>query len=75
MRGDLVLPGLVDGHMHLDKTLTGLAWMGHAAGSTRMSRIETDKTILPHLPLSGSPPAFSAIMKRSSTARAAVTAA
>jgi cytosine/creatinine deaminase len=46
------LPGLVDGHMHLDKTLTGLPWMGHAAGPTRMSRIETDKTILPHLPLS-----------------------
>lgn len=46
--GDLVLPGLVDGHMHLDKTLTGLPWMGHAAGPTRMSRIETDKTILPH---------------------------
>jgi cytosine deaminase len=22
--------GLVDGHMHLDKTLTGLPWMGHA---------------------------------------------
>ena len=50
--GDLVLPGLVDGHMHLDKTLTGLPWMGHAASPTRMSRIETDKTILPHLPLS-----------------------
>jgi len=50
--GDLVLPGLVDGHMHLDKTLLGLPWMGHAAGPTRMSRIETDKTILPHLPLS-----------------------
>jgi cytosine deaminase len=50
--GDLVLPGLVDGHMHLDKTLTGLPWMGHMAGPTRMSRIETDKTILPHLPLS-----------------------
>jgi cytosine/adenosine deaminase-related metal-dependent hydrolase len=50
--GDLVLPGLVDGHMHLDKTPTGLPWMGHAAGPTRMSRIETDKTILPHLPLS-----------------------
>ena len=41
--GDLVLPGLVDGHMHLDKTLTGLPWMGHAAGPTR---------ILPHLPIS-----------------------
>src|SRR5436305_7245785 len=50
--GDLVLPGLVDGHMHLDKALAGLPWMGHAAGATRMSRIETDKTILPYLPLS-----------------------
>ncbi len=50
--GDLVLPGLVDGHMHLDKTLMGLPWMDHGAGPTRMSRIETDKTILPHLPLS-----------------------
>jgi cytosine deaminase len=50
--GNLVLPGLVDGHMHLDKTLAGLPWMGHAAGPTRMSRIETDKKILPYLPLS-----------------------
>ena len=50
--GDLVLPGLVDGHMHLDKTLIGLPWMPHAAGPTRMSRIETDKTILPHLAVS-----------------------
>src|SRR5271165_2860061 len=50
--GDLVLPGLVDGHMHLDKTLMGLPWTPHAAGPTRMSRIETDKTVLPHLPVS-----------------------
>jgi cytosine/adenosine deaminase-related metal-dependent hydrolase len=50
--GALVLPGLVDGHLHLDKTLLGLPWMGHAAGPTRMSRIETDKKILPGLPLS-----------------------
>jgi cytosine/adenosine deaminase-related metal-dependent hydrolase len=50
--GDLILPGLVDGHMHLDKTLTDLPWIGHAADPTRMSRIETDKTILPYLPLS-----------------------
>ena len=52
LAGDLVLPGLVDGHLHLDKTLLGLPWMGHAAGPTRMSRIETDKRILPGLPLS-----------------------
>jgi cytosine/adenosine deaminase-related metal-dependent hydrolase len=50
--GDLVLPGLVDGHMHLDKTLMGLPWMPHAAGPTRMSRIETEKRVLPHLPVS-----------------------
>jgi cytosine/creatinine deaminase len=50
--GDLVLPAMVDGHMHLDKTLTGLPWIGHAASPTRMSRIETDKRILPNLPLS-----------------------
>jgi cytosine deaminase len=50
--GDLMLPGLVDGHMHLDKTLMGMPWMPHAAGPTRMSRIETDKQILPHLPIS-----------------------
>jgi cytosine/adenosine deaminase-related metal-dependent hydrolase len=50
--GDLVLPGLVDGHMHLDKTLMGLPWMPHKAGPTRMSRIETDKTVLPNLPVS-----------------------
>jgi cytosine/adenosine deaminase-related metal-dependent hydrolase len=49
--GNLVLPGLVDGHMHLDKTLFGLPWMPHAAGPTRMSRIETDKEILPKLPV------------------------
>jgi len=49
--GKLVLPGLVDGHMHLDKTLFGLPWMPHAAGPTRMSRIETDKDVLPHLPV------------------------
>jgi cytosine deaminase len=49
LRGNLVLPGLVDGHMHLDKTLFGLPWMPHAAGPTRMSRIENDKEILPKL--------------------------
>ena len=50
--GDLVLPGLVDGHMHLDKTLIGLPWVANMAGPSRMSRIETDKTILPYLTVS-----------------------
>ena len=39
------LPGLVDGHMHLDKTLTGLGWMPHRAQPERMSRIEKEKEL------------------------------
>lgn len=52
LQGDLVLPGLTDGHMHLDKTLFGLPWTPHAAEPFRMSRIETDQRLLPSLPLS-----------------------
>jgi len=48
--GDLLLPALTDGHLHLDKTLFGLPWVPHAAGPTRMSRIETDERVLPALP-------------------------
>ena len=43
--GLLVLPGLVDGHMHLDKTLTGTAWMPHRADPKRISRIEKEKEL------------------------------
>jgi cytosine deaminase len=43
--GELVLPGLVDGHMHLDKTLTGTPWMAHRAGPIRKSRIETERNM------------------------------
>ncbi len=49
--GDLLLPALVDGHMHHDKTLMGLPWMDHAAEPYRMSRILTDQRLLPNLPL------------------------
>ena len=51
LAGDLVLPALADGHMHLDKTLFGLPWIGHQAEPFRMSRIETDQRLLPSLPL------------------------
>jgi len=51
LQGDLLLPGLVDGHMHLDKTLFGLPWVPHAAEPFRLSRIETDQRVLPTLPL------------------------
>ena len=48
---ELLLPGLVDGHMHLDKTLFGLPWIPHAAEPFRLSRIENDQKTLPALPL------------------------
>lgn len=52
LAGDLVLPGLVDGHVHLDKTLMGLPWTPHAAELDRASRIANDERLLPTLPLS-----------------------
>ena len=48
--GDLVLPGFIDGHTHLDKTLIGLPWRPHGGDGTRMSRIENDKKAWPELP-------------------------
>jgi len=48
--GLLVLPGLADGHIHLDKTLTGLPWFPHAAGPNRLSRIETERGLRAQLP-------------------------
>jgi cytosine deaminase len=51
-QGALVLPGLVDGHTHLDKTLTGLPWMSHQAGPERRSRIDTEKRLRASFPLS-----------------------
>lgn len=49
--GQLLLPGLVDGHMHIDKSLAGLPWMPHPAGPDRESRIETEKPLRRSLPL------------------------
>ena len=50
--GDLVLPALVDSHLHLDKSLAGLPWKPHAAGPDRQSRIDTEKRMRGALPLS-----------------------
>lgn len=41
--GKLVLPGLVDGHIHLDKTFLGLPWRPHRAGPTVPHRIAAEK--------------------------------
>jgi cytosine/creatinine deaminase len=43
-RGHLVLPGLVDGHAHVDKTLWGLPWRPHSAGAGLAALIENERT-------------------------------
>jgi cytosine/adenosine deaminase-related metal-dependent hydrolase len=41
-RGQLALPGLVDAHAHLDKTLWGLPWRPHSAGDGLAALIENE---------------------------------
>jgi cytosine deaminase len=42
--GKLILPGLVDAHCHLDKTLYGGPWVPHLAGDSLADRIRTERT-------------------------------
>ncbi|CTQ47421.1 amidohydrolase family protein [Roseibium aggregatum] len=42
-RDALIVPGLVDGHVHLDKTLLGLPFIPHIPGDTVSKRIEAEK--------------------------------
>lgn len=50
--GCLVLPGYVDAHAHLDKTLWGLPWHPHQAGPTLIDRIENERRVMNELRLS-----------------------
>jgi cytosine deaminase len=46
LRGALVLPPLIDGHIHLDKTLLGLAWVpNQAKGGEVAARIEAEREV------------------------------
>ena len=50
--GELALPGLVDGHAHLDKTLWGTPWHPHQAGPSIAERIANERRVLAALDLS-----------------------
>jgi cytosine/creatinine deaminase len=43
LAGALVLPGLVDGHIHLDKTYLGLPWRPHRPDGSVAGRIAAEK--------------------------------
>lgn len=41
--GALLLPGLVEGHTHLDKTVWGAGWYRNAVGPSRNDRIQNER--------------------------------
>lgn len=43
--GRMILPGLVDGHIHLDKTLIGLPFIPHIPGETVAKRIAAEREL------------------------------
>jgi cytosine/creatinine deaminase len=44
-QGLLMLPGLIESHVHLDKTLWGLPWRPNSAGPRLADRIENERQI------------------------------
>jgi cytosine/creatinine deaminase len=42
-QNQILIPGLVEGHTHLDKTLLGLAWHKHQAGPTLKDKIDHER--------------------------------
>jgi cytosine deaminase len=50
--GRLALPGLIEGHVHLDKTLIGLPFIPHIPGKTIAERIAAERRLRRSVPLS-----------------------
>src|ERR1700710_2486219 len=46
LKGRLLVPGLVEGHIHLDKVLLGLPFQPHRPGGTVAERNAAEKTLL-----------------------------
>ena len=43
--GALLIPGLVEAHTHLDKSLIGMGWRPHQAGPRLIDKIETERRL------------------------------
>ena len=50
--GQLLVPGFVDAHMHLDKTFWGLPWRPHQAGPLTIDKIENERRLRRELDIS-----------------------
>src|SRR5262245_965847 len=44
-QGAILLPALVDAHMHLDKTFWGQPWRPHEAGPSGLDRIQNERRL------------------------------
>ncbi len=49
--GRLALPGLVEAHTHLDKSLLGLPWYRNEVGPRLIDRIENERVVRRALPI------------------------
>src|SRR5882724_4151698 len=43
--GKVLLPGLVEAHTHVDKTLLGMGWHPHTAGPRLIDKIENERRV------------------------------
>ncbi len=43
--GHILIPGLVEAHTHLDKSLLGLAWYSNAVGPNLMDKIDNERAV------------------------------
>src|SRR5215813_8747278 len=50
--GRLLVPGFVDGHAHIDKSLWGLPWHPHQAGPRLIDKIENERRLRREMGLS-----------------------
>jgi len=49
--GKLAVPGLVEAHTHLDKSLLGLSWYRNEVGERLIDKIENERTVRKALPI------------------------
>jgi cytosine/adenosine deaminase-related metal-dependent hydrolase len=53
--GRIALPGLIEAHTHLDKTLLGLPWYHNAVGPKLMDKIDNERDVRRALPIEAGP--------------------
>lgn len=53
--GRIALPGLIEAHTHLDKSLLGMPWVANAVGPRLQDKIDNERTVRRTLPIPPGP--------------------